>query len=528
MARAQYLALVRRWQALNFLPTIVIIIPAMSSTLWILRDQRVWPWDEAMYGEGTLRLWRAFQLGPIEWFISMLHALPAASPAIAWVGQVFVPLHHVTGEFEPALLFANVFAAAGTLFLVYVAARRLGAWALSSLSGALVCGGSALFIGLTHLYLGEIIQCFAAASMICVACRADTLSPARTLSLTGIVVALSLLSKPSSVIFVLPMLAYIAVAFWMMPQRARPLFRYTDAPLFISAILIISATAAWYAVNWKFIVQHFVDATVSDITLHWGSPVNLPVKLSFWTGWFVKSLSPYPVISLSILGTIIIAFAISVSRLLKERTEQAAQSLFETGSLFALALVGLIIATLLAFSLQINEDIRFLAPLIPAVGILFAWALKTIPLQAAQLPLFFMVVFNIAINHAYAHGHNPFHIVPHPYLWVVDQDTRDKILPTQAVRSTCRPETANRPNFIVVSYLTLNVNSINFYSEKDKYRFDYRCRYTTTNFMENDIKRALDTIHSEAPAYIVTVAPEKQPPRGSDPSFAPDFWSLAE
>jgi hypothetical protein len=42
-------------------------------------------------------------LGPIEWLISSADTLPGASPIIAWIGQFFVPLRHLTGEFESAI-----------------------------------------------------------------------------------------------------------------------------------------------------------------------------------------------------------------------------------------------------------------------------------------------------------------------------------------------------------------------------------------------------------------------------------------
>jgi hypothetical protein len=217
-----------------------------------------------------------------------------------------------------------------------------------------VCGGSGLFIGLTHHYLTEMIQCFAAAFVMFVAWRSEKRSVARTLSLAVIAIALSFLSKPSSVIFVRPMLTYIVIALWITPQNARLLFQRTDAPLLLSAVLILGAAATWYAVNWRYIAQHFVDATVADTALHWGSPVNLLVKLNYWSGWFLKSLSPFPLISLCIVAPIIISFAISIIRLLKRPPLEWAQASVETGTLFALTLAGAIIATLFAFSLQIN------------------------------------------------------------------------------------------------------------------------------------------------------------------------------
>lgn len=201
------------------------------------------------------------------------------------------------------------------------------------------------------------------------------------------------------------------------------------------------------------------------------------------------------------------------------------QTSVDTGTLFALALASTIAATLFAFSLQINEDTRFLLPLMPAIGILVGWSLSMWN-QTVQAFFFAASVLNAALNHGYAHGYNPLNISAHNYLWQVDRNTNDKILLSQAVRSTCRPKTAGRPNFIVVSYLTLNVNSINFYSEKNRYAFGYRCTYETNRFMETNVAAALDRINAVAPAYVVTVAPERQPHPGSEPGFAPDFVNV--
>lgn len=493
-------------------PAVIITAFLISSAVWILLDQRVWWWDQAVYGYWTLRLWHARLSGVGAWADAMMHTLGSQQPLIAWIGQFFVPLRHLTGQFESAILLLNVLAAAGTLTLIYCTGRRLGADVVSSLVGVVVCGGSGLFIGLTHQYLVEMTQCFAAAFMMFAAWRAEKRSVARTFALLLVVVALSFLSKSSSVTFVLPMMTYIVVALSITRQNARPVFQYADALLLVVAVLTAGAAATWYAINWQHMVQHFINATMTDHTLHWGSPVNLPVKLEFWSGWFLKSLSPFPLISISIVALIAGSLAISIIRLLKRAPGEWAQASVENGTLFALALAGTIIATLFAFSLQVNEDTRFVLPLIPAAGILVAWSLSIIRNQIVQTLLFMTLALNAVSNHAYAHGRNPFHLTPHNYLLPVDRNTSDKVLLTDAVRSSCQRESASRPNFIVVSYATLNGNSINFYSEKDSYMLGYRCSYTTFNFIETDLKRALDRIDAVAPAYVLTVSPEKQPP----------------
>jgi Dolichyl-phosphate-mannose-protein mannosyltransferase len=499
-------------------PAVIIAAFLISSAVWILHNQRVWWWDQAGYGYWTLWLWHARLPGVAAWADAMMHTLGAQQPLIAWIGQFFVPLRHLTGEFESAILFLNVFAAAGTLTLIYCTARRLGADVVSSLVGIVVCGGSGLFIGLTHQYLVEMTQCFAAASMMFAAWRAEKRSLARTFALLLVVVAVSFLSKSSSVTFVLPMITYIVVALWITRRNARPVFRYADAQLLMVAVVTAGVAATWYATNWQRMVQHFINSTMTDLTLHWGSPVNLPVKLKFWSWWFLKSLSPFQLISVSIIMLIAASLAISIVRLLQRAPGEWAQASVENGALFALALAGTIIATLFAFSLQINEDTRFVLPLIPAAGILVAWSLSIIRNQIVQILLFMALALNAAINHAYAHGPNPFHITPHNQLLPVDRNTSDKVLLTDAVRSSCQRESARQPNFIVVSYATLNVNSINFYSEKDGYMVGYRCFYATFNFFETDLGRALERIAAVAPAYIVTVAPERQPP--------PDFVNV--
>ena len=462
--------------------------------------------------DATLRLWQTRLSGISAWVHAVIHVLGGQQPLMTWLGQFFVPLRHLTGDFELAILFVNVFAAGGTLILIYYIARRLGANRLSSLAGIMVCAGSGLFIGLTHQYLVEMTQCFAAASSMAVGWGAEKRSSVRTLALVLAIVALSFLTKSSSMTFVLPMLTYVAVALWITRRKVRPAFQWMDAVLLLGAALITVSAAVWYAVNWQAMAQHFFNATTADFALHWGSPVNLPVKLSYWTGWFIKSLSPFTILSVCMVAIVAAALTISIVRLLKRPPGEWAEASIANGTLFALALGGTIIATIFAFSLQINEDVRFLLPLIPITSVLVAWSFFVIRNRVVEQLVLWTVAMNAAVNHAYSHGLDPFRIAPAPYLLQVDWNASDRAMLIEAVRSTCHREHVNRRNLIVVSYATLNANSINFYAAKESYATGYRCYYTTYNSFDADLQHALDTISVVSPLYIVTVVPDKQPP----------------
>jgi 4-amino-4-deoxy-L-arabinose transferase-like glycosyltransferase len=490
---------------------LIIAACLVSNAIWVLNDRHVWPWDQANYADWSVRLWQARLSGIGAWAHAVVGVLGGQQPLITWLGQFFIPLRHLTGDFESAMLFLNVFAAGGTLIIIYDISRRLAASGLSSLAGIMVCAGSGLFIGLTHQYLVEMLQCFTAASTVAVAWGVEKRSPVRTLALVLATVALSFLSKSSSMIFVLPMLAYIAIALWATRRKPRPAFRRSDAILLVGAALIALLAATWYAIHWQAMVHHFVEATTDDFALYWGSPVDLRVKLGFWVGWLIKSLSPFSILSAGMLAIVAAALAISTVRLLKRPLTEWLEASIADGILFALALAGTIIATIFAFSLQINEDVRYIISMMPFISVLVGWSLFVIGNRLVEQLLLGTLAINVIIDHTYAHGLNLFHIAPAAYLLPVDKNTIDRTMLVEAIRSTCHREDVNRPNFVVVSYANLNANSVNFYSGKESHTTGNRCFYFAYNSFDPNVQHALDTINAVGPAYIVTVAPEKQP-----------------
>ena len=352
----------------------VIAILVAPSAIWVLRDQSVWPWDQSVYGEWTLRTWQAKYAGPLGWLDAWLHVWPGRPPLIAWVGQFFVPFRHLTGGFESAMLLSNLAVAAGTLVLIYRLARECSATWMETVVALIACGGSTFFVGLTHQYLTELLQCFTTASMMFVAWRAERRPVIRTVLLMLITVSLSFAAKASSAPFVLPFLVYATLVLIVTRARVRPTVRNRDALLFVAAAAIAAATVAWYVINWEATVAHFIEATTGKEALSYGSPVALSMKLRYWISTLGAALSAVTVISAAICIVIMLGIVVAVVRLWKVPLGDLISVAIENGTLFALVLTATILLTLLTFSFQINEDTRYVLSLIPMIAILLSWS----------------------------------------------------------------------------------------------------------------------------------------------------------
>lgn len=319
------------------LTTMVFVLA--PSLIWILSDRSIWGWDPAHYGYWTLRIWHARSGGLWSWLDAMLHSLGSMPPLLAWLGQFFVPLQHVTGDLESALLQMNLMMAAATLILVYVTVRRLGGDTLSSMAAVLACGGSAIFIGLTHRYMVEITQAFAVTAVAFVALRAERRSSMRTFGLLAMVVAVSLLSKASSVTFVLPLLGYVALALFTARRRPRPATRPVDVAVAAAAIVVVAATLSWYVVNWAPMVHHLAQSVSGENALRYGSPVHPPMKLTYWSYSLGRALSVFGFVSLGILTVVAVACGAEARRLVRLGAGRVEQAL-DDGTLFAAAVAS--------------------------------------------------------------------------------------------------------------------------------------------------------------------------------------------
>src|SRR5207253_1842232 len=78
------------------------------SIVWAFLDRSIWPWDPAWYGEVSADLWATLRTDAGNWGTAMAHAFGAKPPAVAWLGQFFIPLGGALGGDSTVLLLSIV------------------------------------------------------------------------------------------------------------------------------------------------------------------------------------------------------------------------------------------------------------------------------------------------------------------------------------------------------------------------------------------------------------------------------------
>src|SRR5262249_48154502 len=222
----------------------------LPSIVWILSDRHLWEWDQPYYGAATLNLWNTH--GGAAWITAMVSALHIMPPMLVWTGQFLVPLHRITPDVESAMPLVNVVFTAALLALTYGTARRMECGLVASLSGVILVGGSTYIVALSHQYLVEISQGFAAALMLFIAWRVGRFSwvPCSALLIIGISIGQA--AKASSFVFTPPPLAYCAVVLGATWKKERAVSTVFDIAWLAFALAFFALTAAWYWVNWDY------------------------------------------------------------------------------------------------------------------------------------------------------------------------------------------------------------------------------------------------------------------------------------
>jgi hypothetical protein len=508
MAKRERDVSLRAPQQLHILaPILVIAAFSVSSGAWLLKDQTVWPWDQAWYAETALNLRYATTGGFEAWVTAMVNAMGSKPPLLSWLAQAFVPASHLLGSVESALLLLNFICQIAILGLVYLTSRSSGASVLASLVGVVATGGSSLFMGVTHQFLVEPLQMFCAAALAWTALNSTAMPMIRVISLLLMLTAISFLAKSSSFTFVAPFVFYVVVALAIDRGSARRPATPLDRFIAVLAVLAAGAATAWYAVNWKAMVQHFKNATSADVALLYGSLGSIPDKLVYWFKALGLALAPHPWIALALTAAIVVALAITWAKVLRVPPRQWLATSLHSKALFSAVLFGQVVVTIYGLATQINEETRFLAPTIPIIGVLSAWALSVIGLTALTAAFLVMAIANAAFAIAYVHHADPFKISPSVWLKPYSVDGKKERL-MQTVGLTC--PVANRYVIVGVEYPDFNANSASFYSAQHRRTSGRRCYYTSFGYAESSMPKALKRLDALDVDFVATIKPERQ------------------
>jgi hypothetical protein len=486
----------------------LLVLPALA---WALIDQSVWPWDPSYYGDSSMRLgFAAHDLR--EWLENALYILKMMPPLIVWMGQFFVPLRHITGDIESALLLFNVLVAAGTLALVYKVARDLAADHLANptqsltvgLAAMTACGGASLFIGLSHQFLTEILQCFAAALSVTLVLHAERRSWLRNAAGLMLMLGVAFLAKASSIAFVLPAMVYMTVVLLITRKDARPATRRADLAWTAISAAVLLLAVTWYVANWDWMMVHFVQATVGTEIQGYRAREPMLTQLHFWVVTLADSFSPMRLFS----GTCgaLIAVGLILTALQAWRTRASLHHIVRSGTLYGFYLAGMAICIVLSYAMQINQDPRYIAPLVPILACLLGWAL--VRLRRFALAALILVAFTanaVFLNAAALGVTTPLN---YRWLWTADADKTDKNILMKIVRTTCEVAKGRRPVALGVSYPFINPNSANFYAAIYHLESGADCLFIP--IPQDDAAKAMAMLDDSHLNFAVTVAPEYQ------------------
>jgi len=474
------------------------VIALIPSLVWSVRDRHVWPWDQAWYGEVSADLWYLLTHAPAQWLQLMTIAFGMKAPGSAWLGQFLVPFRWAFGSVETALLFSILLTQLAVLVLLYRISVDLDPDSRGiGVVGVAAAAGAQAFVGLSHQYLVEPLQCLAVVWTVLIALRCPEWPRARTLIHLVSSTLLGVLAKASTPVYALVPIAFIlfSLARSRQPWDIRGEWRRWPSRALTYGFMVSGAFGAvWYARNYAAVLQHIREASSGEIALQYGFHAPVVQKYIVWLGFLVHGfLEPYLVLALALLLPAAGA-AILIARLPFSRWRRRLFIAFFSGAQIALVL--------LAFAFNDNVETRYLYGLLPYVTIIVAALYSVARYRTVQaLVLVACLAQWVVVNRA------SFDLTPvlaNQFPWlnpIVRNPTAHQEL-SEVVRRT---STFAGYNIIAIEEPWLNANSAAFFAAKNRLDTGVRSYYTSVGYAQKDASAAMQRIEEFSTRYVITL-----------------------
>lgn len=469
----------------------LLLVP---SFIWIVFDDSVWPWDPAWYGEVSINLWATLRLHPEDWPSLMANAFGSKPPAVAWLGQFFVPFGYRAGNVELALLVSVVLCQIASVALVYAAVRRLTNRLAPALGAAVLLAGAPLFTALSHDYLADPITTTSVCWVLFVMASAREWRFSVVLAQLTASVALGVLSKLSAPLFMAAPVAAALLIAWQSRERRRDLRPALRDPLLIASVLAAAALSVgavgWYRNNLTLALEH---ARTVDSTL-WGQRFPYTTQLEFWLGAIVDATF-LPYFGLAFAAVIAVGIALLVRRGAVRLATPSADVLC------LLACVATTAAVALVVSRQVARETRYILPLVAIIAFasgIVVGRLRQPVLEAVAVAL---VSLQFAASTAQSFGAGLDSLAYARIRAPTDDRFRGTL--DRIVSSTCTPAANNRISVVGVDYPWLNANTLALLADEEFALWDVACHYTPLGLAEQSPERAFQRLLSLRPPYFI-------------------------
>jgi hypothetical protein len=467
----------------RYLGMFLIIVP---SIVWVAIDNSVWPWDTAWYGEVSVDLYYKLTHSFFEWPKAMLSAFGAKAPGIAWFGQFFVPLAKITGSIGRALMIPILLAQFFSLLLMYKIVLLLTNKKTIAMLGSLIMASAPLFIGMGHQYFVESLQLLAVTSLIFILINIKKLNRYEIILSLLLILPFAMIVKISSPLYLIFVVGLILLYLFRLPAKItmREYFgEKRHIAYFVLAIIFFCSAIAWYVINWNSIYQFMNLVSSGTAAELYGTQAPFFQKMNLWLIFFRKSLF-MPVVMyfiFFILGIYLFQYIF-----LKK------YKLLELPIIISVSSIALV---LIFLSFQINEETRYLLPLLPYVTILICWLLYKVRNIWLNIAAIIVFIFQFIFVNGYTLGlikMNPGDI--NSWATVIHTNS-DQIKDMESIIAhTCKSENANKTSIVGVEFPFLNYNSVEYYATQQKLKTNFQCYYAPLGFAEKDADKAWKTM----------------------------------
>ena len=178
-----------------------------------------------------------------------------------------------------------------------------------------------------------------------------------------------------------------------------------------------------------------------------------------------------------------------------------------------------ITGALVVFSMNINEESRYLLPLLPSFAFLFLLGLSNVNIRFLKPA--FLGVFVLQFIWVYSQALGIIPLQPGLSVWLKPCNTNDikKKELERLVSLTQTKESWGKYNICGVELARLNFNNLLFYGAKDMLKTGLRAHYTSLGYAAKDVRKALKRINDLKIVYFISVKEDMLP----DP---PDFLNM--
>jgi len=485
----------------KYAPYLISFILITPSLLWVFIDNRVWPWDQAWYGEVSVDLYYKFLNNSFfEWTKSMGSAFGIKAPAIAWFGQFFVPLSTIVGTIDRALMIQIIFIQFLSLVFIYrIVLLLTDKNKKLALLGTVIMASAPLFIGMGHQYFVESLQLFAVIFFIFIIINIGVWNKYNSIIAIFIVFAYAMLVKITSPLYLLLMMI-LGLFYFMRIIRKNSAKEYfkkkTSIFLYLIGISFLFAVFSWYVINWDNIYQFMKLASSGSAAELYGTKSDFLTKFRLWLVFFQKSffISTIAYMIYCLLGFFLFQCILKFKQVMTVKNS----------IVVFLVSLGSIFLVLIFFSFQINEETRYLLPILPYIVIAICLILNK--MKNNFLIIFFLLIFFLQyfLVNSVALGiikNTPQGISS----WVMKKNSsKDDLKNIKAlVKKTCVKESEFKINIVGVEFPWLNANSVSYYAMQDKLKTHIICYYTSLGYAENNVENAWRRFKSINPPFFI-------------------------